>query len=137
MNEIGMTKKDYEEQIKKEERYLARCKRELLDVQSRIRATEKAIQMWKGELKKVSRKNGKYEGKTFRDLPCQLIPYGDKCYRSWWVEVNPGEQVKFAEISLYNAMDENGDCDNDIDCSIAYYVGLDDDVQSSIEDYND
>ncbi len=137
MNEIGMTKKDYEEQIKKEERYLARCKRELLDVQSRIRATEKAIQMWKSELKKVSRKNEKYEGKTFRELPCQLIPYKDKCYRSWLVEVNPKETVWFAEISLYNAMDENGDCDNDIDCSIAYYVGLDDDVQSSIDDYND
>lgn len=139
MNELEMTKEDYEEQIKKEERYLARCKKELLDVRSRISSTEKAIRMWKNELAKLGRgkKKSPYENKMFQDLPCKIISYNGRGYCSWEVEVNPGETETFAEIALYDALSENGSCDNDIDCSIAYYVDLTDNVLEAIEDYND
>lgn len=139
MNELEMTREDYEEQIKKEERYLARCKKELLDVRSRISSTEKAIRMWKNELHKLTKGKRKspYEGKMFQDLPCSTITYRGRVYLSWEVEVNPGETETFAEIALYDALSENGECDNSIDCSIAYYVDLTDNVLEAIEDYND
>jgi hypothetical protein len=139
MNDIEMTKEDYEDQIKKEERYLARCKKELLDVKSRISSTEMAIKMWRNELAKLTRgkKKSPYENKMFQDLPCKIIPYKGRGYCSWEVEVNPGETETFAEMALFEALSLDGALDNHIDCSIAYYVELTDNVLETIEEFND
>ena len=53
----------------------------------------------------------------------------------WDVDIGKGRTETFAEAALQNALLENGDIDGDIDQSIAYYVGLDDNVKDTVNEY--
>lgn len=72
----------------------------------------------------------------FRDLKdFGEIEYRGKTYRMWDVDVGKGRTETFAEAALQDALLENGDIDGGIDQSIAYYVGLDDNVKDTVNEY--
>ena len=77
----------------------------------------------------------------FIDLNYDVINYDGKEYRSWMIDVGGGRLVKFADIELLNKFEDEvggneANINNDIDDSIGYYAGLNDEVMEAIIEFN-
>lgn len=52
---MAFTKKEIEKYIKREERYIDKCKSDIVSSKCGIKTSRKAIKMWKSELAKLAK----------------------------------------------------------------------------------